>query len=86
MQIYYANTLGNVFDLLRKISKLDIQNGDQEIVPMKQHFIIAREISNIFFFFFFFFALWWRYLCMFYQIQSFLDSKFVIFCGIWRLP
>ena len=47
--ICYANTLGNVVDLLRKISKRDIQNGDQEILPMKQHFIIAREKIRVFY-------------------------------------
>ena len=48
MQIYHVNTLRNVGDLLRKISKQDIQNGDQEILPIKQHFLIAREkISDL---------------------------------------
>ena len=41
MQICHANTLGNVVDLLRKISKRDIQNGDQEIVSMKRNLLIA---------------------------------------------
>ena len=44
MQICHVNTLGNVTDLLRKLSKRDIQNGDREIVPMKPlWFYCSRE-------------------------------------------
>ena len=44
MQICHVNTREYV-DLLPKISKRDIQYGDQKIVPMKysKQFLIARE-------------------------------------------
>ena len=53
MQICHESTLENVVDLLRKISKRDIQNGDQEIVSMKKNFLIAGEKISVLFSVFF---------------------------------
>ena len=50
MQICHVNTLRNVADLLRKIS---IQNDDQEVVPIKQHFLTAREKVRVLYLVFF---------------------------------
>ena len=49
MQICHVNTLGNVADPLQKISMEDIQNGDQEIVLMKHHFLTTGEKVRVFF-------------------------------------
>ena len=74
---FSVNTLGNIVGLLRKISRRDIQNSDQEIVPMKQHFTARENVRDLYPVFFCILVA--IVVCIFSDLIIYLGSKLSIF-------